>query len=1300
MADFTLSVEFDAKDVKTGAEETNRAVASIGAEAEKTTKKTRDLGNTDLGKPAKSAEKASTAIRQVGDEAQKAERRTKSLATTDLTPLKKQLDAIGGGSASVADLSGHLGSLTAAAGPAGIALTLLTTLIAGAAAAAAFLLTKLIESAKAFADFGVQVGKAQAMTGLSAETMSALGYQVTKTGGNYDVLLDALVNYQKLIGEANNGNKEAIEKTKRLGIDTVAAAKNMDGALRQTLQTIVDMPAGIDRTNAAIDAFGDGGKNLLPFLDTFNGDLDGLIKKGKELGVVLSEEDVKAAQEFNRAYGEVQALIKGIIYTVGREALPTFKSFFEDLRGWLQSSQDFFRDWARNIGDDLRGLKGFWDDLNEAKKEYFGGEGGILNTVAAVQVSIDPITRAAQWLGEEVRKRGNLGRLQDTLQNLRNFDPTAALKATGNYNLDPNGAANDTAKKMADMAAAQAEALRTAQAEAARMQQEMTKRDLAAQIGLYEDHFRKLGQLYDEKFRAITDKFKETNDTAQYQASFDQLRTWYAGQLDGMLPLYKTLVDRQTQQETLGQYERQRVNEQTQDKINSYRRLSAEKARLVELGITEETKKQAKERERIAKAEAERRRGVLQGLEDQIRQAGRVDESGFRGELQSIAERNNLAGSAQVNAYGAQVDVSRGDFVNKIDQFFTEADRVKERGIAVAEGLDAVERSLGNYLATVKTIGPDGLTKQAFADIPKTIAYLTWLREEIEKNDAAARAAHGLEQYHDLMQNLDQTLLQLNNELAGNTELTEANRVAQMLSSAAYKDLTDAQREALKARAAEIDQARAALAAQREAQEQYREFADFVRGSLQVLADQGFGAFFKHIFGRFKQMLLDMAAEWVSSKIFNLFRQGGGATGAGGGGGSFWSALLGAFGVGNRGTGGGSAAGSAASAGARMATTPSFNPNLTAGNLNGQFFTGGGFDKIMAATVATTGNGSSGRNASAGGIGGGMFSPIPNLLNGGKPSALGGTLGGIGAIATMVGGFLPGKLGNVVSMAGTGMSIGAMFGPWGAAAGAAIGAIVGLFMGDPKKKIDKKENMPKLQQGFTDAMNQLRALLADKNALYSDPTGAVQKAMDLRAEIASGFGIQFQSKKYRAQAQTQIGTKLREADDIIKQIKDLASVYGIANKIDGRLETSFATGVYMSGDFLRQYKDFKRRNGMLAGAWTGKDTLPSMLAPGEMVLNPSQIRNVQANAGFDVFKGAGIPHYATGVYVAPPPSSTRSETSPQGAVERQPITVQIMMNNSGLVESDIKGVLVNGLRDTDVQVELVKAVEKGQSRKR
>lgn len=64
------------------------------------------------------------------------------------------------------------------------------------------------------------------------------------------------------------------------------------------------------------------------------------------------------------------------------------------------------------------------------------------------------------------------------------------------------------------------------------------------------------------------------------------------------------------------------------------------------------------------------------------------------------------------------------------------------------------------------------------------------------------------------------------------------------------------------------------------------------------------------------------------------------------------------------------------------------------------------------------------------------------------------------------------------------------------------------------------------------------------------------------------------------------------------------------------------------------FQAFRRQNGMIAGAWTGRDVIPAMLARGEMVDNPMQQQYIRSNAGRDVFRGAGIPGYADGGVVS------------------------------------------------------------------
>lgn len=253
-------------------------------------------------------------------------------------------------------------------------------------------------------------------------------------------------------------------------------------------------------------------------------------------------------------------------------------------------------------------------------------------------------------------------------------------------------------------------------------------------------------------------------------------------------------------------------------------------------------------------------------------------------------------------------------------------------------------------------------------------------------------------------------------------------------------------------------------------------------------------------------------------------------------------------------------------------------------------------------------------------------------------TGLSGIIAGIGSVGVIAGGLIGGRVGGVIqNIAGgalTGLMLGAKIGMIGSPLGAAIGAGAGLLLslfgglfGDPKRKRDKNEKLPALQRGFVDAMQQLRDLLRDVRSLQVDPDQAIAKAVEIRQQIASGFGLQFESKKYSRQAQQLISAKLAEADALIAEIRAAAEVSRAAAERSRRILPEFAGGIFISRQFATA---FRRWNGLLPGVWTGRDSMPAMLAPGEMVLNPMQQARVRAAAGGDVFAAAGIPGYASG----------------------------------------------------------------------
>lgn len=438
-------------------------------------------------------------------------------------------------------------------------------------------------------------------------------------------------------------------------------------------------------------------------------------------------------------------------------------------------------------------------------------------------------------------------------------------------------------------------------------------------------------------------------------------------------------------------------------------------------------------------------------------------------------------------------------------------------------------------------------------------------------------------------------------------------------------------------------------------EETYQQLNDFIRGSLDVLFEKGksWGDKFKEIFGgiadRFKKMLLDMTSSWASSGLMNLFGFGNASSSSGGGGiGGF---LQNIFGGGNISGPGGTApfnpnAGTGTGSGnnAIMPGNGGFNVFNRGGFLSALF--GGRWPGDQTGMIDAAGNIIiDGRSKWSQFFGkGGFFGDKGFGFNSG-------TAGTFGAIATLIGGLIGGRTGTVLSAAGTGASIGAMFGgPIGAIIGGLGGAVFGLFGINSMRRKEEKIRAAALGDALN-SIKQFDTLIQDVRGLRLDPASGIAQGTALAAQIRQQYMSvveQLKDKKtrnialkaYRDDVEVLISQKMEE----LRKVADVATAAGDRER---RLIPEFAQGVFLSPGF----QAFRRMNGMLAGAWTGRDVLPAMLAAGEMVINPRQQERIRLNAGFDVFRGAGIPGYAQGGVVP--------QASPAVMVAESPVHVSI-----------------------------------------
>lgn len=952
---------------------------------------------------------------------------------------------------------------------------------------------------KGFADAGVEIYKAQQVTQLSAETLSAIAMQARRTGTSISEVGDSFKEFTKLIGDAANGSKDAVAKMARLGIDPVKAANNLDAAYRQVIARIVSLKNPVEQGNAAMDAFGETGYKLLPFLKSFDGDLDKLMQTARELGVVMTEQDVKAAKEFDRSYKDLQETVRGLAMTFGRDYLPILKDVIDRSKVWFTENKALIQSWATSSSNAVRG---FIISLEETKKWFEENP-----RMARFLWALTGLGSPAAMIYNYMESKGASG---SPLATQPNYDPSLnkipdlTKSPTGNYFSAPGSVGK--APKVGRSATPE---LTDQQKQAIELQRII--KDLTADIAFF-------GQ--DTEEAALQQKFFEVALLGTNKALFDQARD-LARNKDAQKAKQKADEDAaeaaQKYADTIKQFREEGI-QSTFDAQNNNAQEMWQLSQQIELG----------------------------------RELNDVD-------LQQIQNSRELVefAAATINFKKEDVDLLFAELLKKHELVLVDKERIVQ------------------------------------------------LKEELALKSAV----------RDIQKGLQGELAELTEIYRTGAEVTTVFRIEQELLKDTYKGLSDEQRQQILSTAAQIDSMKAAMKAQEEAHKQYEQFRDTILDGLDAMQD-GAGSFFSWMYDRFKNFLKQMVAEWLASKFFNMFYGGGNAQaaqGSGSGGGGIAGAIRTLLG-GGQGPGG----------------TPMFNGNAT------QIY-GGPTQTISnsgSSQLFNTLNLRGGGTYTAGGSGGGwasMFTGEGGLFAPVGGSRIGGYLSGAGTLASVFGGLIPGRAGSAISSGGTGMALGAQIGALipvigpivGALVGGGIGALFGWLFGNKAEKKDKKEKMPQLMQGFTDSMKQLRDLINDVRTLRIDPDSAISQATQIRQQIASGFGVQFESKKYQKESQKLIAQRLVEADSLITELRNVSEISRAASERERRLLPEFAGGVYMS-------PAFRRFNGMLSGAWTGRDTIPAMVAAGEMILNPMQQARVRSNAGGDPFRGAGIPGYADG----------------------------------------------------------------------
>ena len=213
----------------------------------------------------------------------------------------------------------------------GGAYTGLVSPITGAVAAITAATAKLAADFKGAIDTGDQLNKLSQKTGIAVEKLSELAY----AGDLADVNLESLATGVKKLSvnmaeAATNTNSKAAEAFKALGI----AVKDANGNLRSSDEVMADiadrfanMKDGAGKTALAIAILGKAGADLIPFFNMGSRGMAEMADEAKKLGLVMTGETAKAAEEFNDNMRKLTLSSSALGRSIAADLLPEMARF-------------------------------------------------------------------------------------------------------------------------------------------------------------------------------------------------------------------------------------------------------------------------------------------------------------------------------------------------------------------------------------------------------------------------------------------------------------------------------------------------------------------------------------------------------------------------------------------------------------------------------------------------------------------------------------------------------------------------------------------------------------------------------------------------------------------------------------------------------------------------------------------------------------------------------------------------------------------------------------------------------------
>jgi len=199
----------------------------------------------------------------------------------------------------------------------------------------------LKNAAAAAIQFGDDIAKASAKTGVAAGVFSELAYAAKQSDVPIQALGVAFRKMQVAVSEAGSGAKAAQESFAALGIEFGTFRRlSPDKQFEVIAEQISRLKDPADRARAAVDLFGRSGSDLLPMMMDGAKGIRALREEAERVGASLTDQQVAALAGADDAIKRLDSAWAGLARTLSSLVAPALTSIANQMTDFISGSQE------------------------------------------------------------------------------------------------------------------------------------------------------------------------------------------------------------------------------------------------------------------------------------------------------------------------------------------------------------------------------------------------------------------------------------------------------------------------------------------------------------------------------------------------------------------------------------------------------------------------------------------------------------------------------------------------------------------------------------------------------------------------------------------------------------------------------------------------------------------------------------------------------------------------------------------------------------------------------------------------